>query len=298
MSLKVCLNSFFSNPALVFLLICLTLGGIACSDSQSAAQKDIIVRYRQHYLSRDEIDHFIPDGMKGADSVKFAHQYIDEWIRSQAIAEYIRGRVSGIDRQMSYKASRYEQELIQHEYAAWLASENPGTFIVSEVEIRDYYEKYPEKFVSTQDYYQFFFVRTENNSYQDVIPLLRSGDAEKIRELDRWAQQNAVEHRLDSSYVDNAEIERIAEGFNYGNIRRASKSTPYPYTCTLSGQTFYNYYRLINIVKTGDILPLRICRSRIANIIINQRKNSMIEQAQNSLVQQAKSAKKFVRYDK
>ena len=119
----------------------------------------------------------------------------------------------------------------------------------------------------------------------------------KQQELLDWAKENAVEYRLDSSYVDDVELERITTGFYYGNPRRVSKSLVYPYQVTVEEVGYYNYYRLINIIEEGDLLPLRICREKIRNINLNQRRNSMIEQMQNNLVQQARSAEKYVIYE-
>ncbi|MEO0473269.1 MAG: hypothetical protein AAF206_26890 [Bacteroidota bacterium] len=268
-----------------------------CGSPQQPTKNDIIARYRQEYLSREEVDHFTPSGLSSEDSVRFAKQYIQEWVRHQAIAERARLEIPDLADRVSFKVRDYEAELINQEFARWLVEERPETFVVSESDIRNYYQRYPEKFVSQNTYYQYFYVRTEANANAKVGSLMRSNDQNKQQELLDWAKENAVEYRLDSSYVDDVELERITTGFYYGNPRRVSKSLVYPYQATVEEVGYYNYYRLINIIEEGDLLPLRICREKIRNIILNQRRNSTIEQMQDNLVQQARSAEKYVIYE-
>ncbi|MEL6591300.1 MAG: hypothetical protein AAFQ68_14520, partial [Bacteroidota bacterium] len=160
-----------------------------------------------------------------------------------------------------------------------------------------YYNENPDKFSSESEYYQFFFVRAKEYSNQQVVPLMRRNDEDKLNELREWVRQNAVEYRLDSSYVTETELQRVGEGYYYGNIKRSYRNTVYPYSLKIGEDTYYNYFRLLNTVKPGERLPLRICAPMIRNILYNQKKNKLIEREEAALVQQARSAKKIKRYE-
>jgi hypothetical protein len=273
----------------------LVLLGVACHSNGPNSGGDIIVRYRQHTLSRAEIDHFVPPGATGEDSTRYAERYIEEWIQGHAIAEYARSRIDGLNKELSYKVKQYEQDLIAHAFNQYLTKNNQDQLQVSDADVLDYYDKNPDKFISETNYYQFRYVRANEYSNQQVVPLMRSNDPDRLAELVEWARENALDYRLDSSYVQDQELDRIGEGFYYGNIRRVSKSTAYPYQLRKDGKSYYNYFRMLNVIEPGDRLPLRICREQIRSILINQKKNSLIEREQAALVEQARAAKKIMR---
>lgn len=270
---------------------------VACGGNGSSAKSDIIVRYRQHNLSRAEIDQFVPNVTSGEDSSRFAERFIEEWIRGQAVSEHARSRIDGLQDQISAQLREYERDLVRHAYAQYVVEQNAAELQVSETEINTYYSENPDKFTSDTEYFQFFFVRTKEYSNQQVVPLMRRNDEEKLNELREWVRQNAVEYRLDSSYVTETELQRVGDGYYYGNIKRSYRNTVYPYSLKIGEDTYYNYFRLLNTVKPGERLPLRICAPMIRNILYNQKKNTLIEREEAALVQQARSAKKIKRYE-
>lgn len=294
--MKQSFRTYFNKPLFRQLNVgVLALLLLACNGNDDNGASDIIVRYRQHTLSRAEIDYFIPAEVNTADSALFAERYINEWIKGHAISEYARSRIDGLKESLSYKIKSYESDLISHAYSNYLSVENKDVLKVTDQEILSFYEQNPDKFISKNDYYQFFFVRTESYSNQDVVPRMRSNDPDRLNELRSWALDNALDYRLDSSYVREPELERVGEGFYYGNIRRVSRSTAYPYQLRRDGKNYYNYFRMIDVVKPGDRLPLRVCADQIRNILTNQKKNDLIEREQAALVEQARAAKKIVR---
>ncbi|MEL7530400.1 MAG: hypothetical protein AAFN10_03790 [Bacteroidota bacterium] len=293
------LQTFLNKPSLVRQIIYWTLGllCVGCAGDGNAAKSDIIVRYRQHNLSRAEIDQFVPETSSGEDSSRYASRFIEEWVRGQAVSEHAKARIDGLNEKIAAQMKEYERDLIRHAYAQFVTEQNAEELRISEAEINSYYTDNPEKFISDTEYFQFFFVRTKEYSNQQVVPLMRRNDEDKLNELREWVRQNAVEYRLDSSYVTETELSRVGEGYYYGNIKRSYNSTVYPYSLKIGEETYYNYFRLLNTIEAGDRLPLRICAPMIRNILYNQKKNNLIEREEAALVQQARSAKKIKRYD-
>lgn len=279
---------------LVVLLIVFIVG---CEkDSGLPGKDDVIAKYNNRLLLREEVDFFTPDSTSGEDSIQFAKKYIDFWIRLKAIEEAARIQIPELDKDLKYKLQNYESQLINHEFAEWILNGKPEMFKVSDADILNHYNRYPEKFISRTSYYQFFYLKTDLPNQYKVVNLMRSKDSEKIEELIQWAEENATEFRLDSSYVKEGELERVSKGFYYGNIRRASRSTSYPYSHTEGDTVYYDFFRMIDIIEPNEQLPLSLCKEKIVNIILNQRKNTLIEQTESNLVQQAKASNKAVIY--
>lgn len=293
------LQIFSNRPRLIRQIIYWTVGllCVGCAGDGSSAKSDIIVRYRQHNLSRAEIDQFVPSTSTSEDSSRYAQRFIEEWLRGQAVSEHARSRIDGLNDQLAAQMREFERDLIRHAYSQYVTEQNANDLRISEGEINTYYADNPEKFISDTEYFQFFFVRAKEYSNQEVVPLMRRNDEDKLGELREWVRQNAVEYRLDSSYVTETELNRVGDGYYYGNIKRSYNSTVYPYSVKIGDETYYNYFRLLNTIKSGDRLPLRICAPMIRNILYNQKKNLLIEREEAALVQQARSAKKIKRYD-
>ncbi|MFK7926231.1 MAG: hypothetical protein AB8H47_30055 [Bacteroidia bacterium] len=293
------LQIFSNRPRLIRQIIYWTVGllCVGCASDGNNAKSDIIVRYRQHNLSRAEIDQFVPAASTGPDSIRYAQRFIEEWLRGQAVSEHAKSRIDGLNDQIAAQMREFERDLIRHAYSQYVTEENANDLRVSEAEINSYYAENPDKFISDTEYFQFFFVRTKEYSNQEVVPLMRRNDEDKLGELREWVRQNAVEYRLDSSYVTETELNRVGDGYYYGNIKRSYSPTVYPYSVKIGEETYYNYFRLLNTIKSGDRLPLRVCAPMIRNILYNQKKNLLIEREEAALVQQARSAKKIKRYD-
>ncbi|MCB0836279.1 MAG: hypothetical protein KDD99_06395 [Bacteroidetes bacterium] len=295
--MNLCFLTCSSKNNLFYSLVVLVLYGLisGCNQNQGRpAKEDIIAKYNQEVLLREEIDFFIPDSLSTGDSTLFAQKYIDEWVESQVIREAALKEVSQLDNKIKYKLKAYEYKLMEHEFASWLIEDKSDRLEVSEADIRNYYNKYPEKFVSGEPYYQYFYVKTKLAKQYNLVNLMQSQDREKIDELVEWSKENAEEYLLDSTYVPEAELTRISDGFYFGNIRRASKSTTYPYQHNEGDTTYYDFFRLIDDVNAGDIMPLSLVRDRIENILRNQLKNTLIEKTETDLIQQAKAAKKVI----
>ncbi|MEZ4777498.1 MAG: hypothetical protein R3D00_30255 [Bacteroidia bacterium] len=293
--LTTCSNNTRYNLSQVCIVL-LLLTFAACQNNTGPGKGDVIARFDNELLLREEVDYFTPDTLKGEDSIKYAKQYIEEWVRSQTIASAALREVDDLENKVNYKLKTYEKKLMETEFAAWLIQEKPELLIVSDAEIRNYYNKYPDKFVSKQEYYQYFYISTKLERQYQLVNEMKTTDPQKIKELITWSATNAADFRLDSTYVPGVELDRISKGFYFGNIRKASESTVYPYAHTEDETTYYDFFRLLDVINPGDQLPLSLCRDRIINIILNQRKNTLVDQTESNLIQQAKAAGKVTYY--
>ena len=282
----------FSNRGIYNLFLCLCVLQLSSCENGRNPGKDVIASYNSEQLLREEIDFFLPGSHNTEDSAKYAEQYVEKWITLQAISEQARKEVKGLESKVNFQLKSYEYQLMGHEFADWLIKDKAIMFKVNEAEIQGYYDRNPEKFVSGRTYYQIFYVKTDKPNQYKVANLMNSQDPQKLEELLTWSRENAVEFRLDSSYVEEAEMEKLSQGFYFGEIRRASKSTTYPYQHKEGDTTFYDFFRLLNVIKPGDALPLNIVKEQIISIIQNQRKNTLIHQTESNLVKQAKASKK------
>ena len=267
----------------------------ACGQESTVDEGSPVATYRDKQLSSNEVVFHLPDSLEINDSLRLSQLYIQDWIKSQAVTEAAYQAIPDLESRILYRLRDYERSLIEHEYAQHLLDRNGADLVVSEEEIREYYESnHPEKFQSRGNYYQYFYLKTPLSGQYKVVNLLRSNEEEKLEELKAWAEENASEYKLDSIYVTETEIERISDGYYYGNIKRASEGVAYAYAHREGPdqEMVYDFFKLISVIEEGETLPLSMCRQRIQQIIRNQRKQKLLERHFNELAKQAEAGGK------
>ncbi|MDX1909164.1 MAG: hypothetical protein SF053_19155 [Bacteroidia bacterium] len=252
-----------------------------------------VATYGQTTLLRQDLARMIPDSLSAADSTLRASQIVEAWLQDQAIAEEARKVIPEADARIKPQLLAYENHLLEQAYLDWMMDQQNSTLQVPLEEVQAYYEKNRDKYVSTEPYYQFFYLKTEQPNQYKLVNLIRSDDPGQIQELISWAQDNATEFRLDSTWAQDWELERVSNGFYFGNIRNASLATPYPYQHNEGDKTYYDFFRMIRKIKPGDPLPFSLCRTEIENLLKSQQVQKIMEETRSRLVQQARAANKI-----
>ena len=257
-----------------------------CNSSHSPAE-DLIIRYKDRQLYRAEIDAYVPPGLAPDDSTRWAEKYISQWLTSVVTAEQARRVIPNWEDKIQYKQHNYEAQLLRHAYADYLVRNQLYTRI-TEDEIREYYQQYPERFLSKATYYSYFFMKKSGTFPPMVHSGIRSDDRSRINEVKSWClTQEGVICKLDSSYVTDMEMNLLEEESPY-NLKRLNPNRTYSYRSTLDSSVYIKF-KLHNIIQPGDLKPLDMCREDIRRIILNQRKLKLIEQREAELVQTAKN---------
>ncbi len=264
---------------------------MGCQQGGPVSSPTAVARFGNTYLYQDEIQHFIPDSLKGQDSIRFVEKYCEAWIKRQAIVEAANKAIENLDEEIQYEMENYRQVLVERALASWLVSRNPNKMRVAETDITNYYKKFPEKFQSLQTYYQFFYLKTDLPNQYNVVSLLQSKQPEDLEKLIDWVKIHASTYKLDSTYLAERNIMPLAAGFYFGDIRRASRGNVYNYQHKEGDSTYYDFFKMIDIVRPGELMPLSLVREEIRAIILNKRRHTLIEQNIGRLVQQAKSDK-------
>ncbi len=293
--LKICSNnkrqklSLWSYQAI--LLICLASMLTACEPGGTGMDdKEVIASYGEIPLYREEMDYFLPRWENPADSARLAQIFIEDWMKAQAIAERASNEIGDLEEEVSYKRNDFERRLIEFKFAQYLIATQLDT-VISEQEIRNYYLKQPDKFISQAVYYSHFFVKTEVNNPSREVSWMRSDTREQIDALAEWSQKEAVEFKLDSSFVTQTAISSVLEGSRL-NISYLRLNNVYTFTQREEDQNYFVMFKLLEEVKEGELMPLGMCREIIRDILLNQRKNRLVQATETDLLKNAKASGK------
>ena len=284
-----------NNPLRFFLFAPIIIFGLwltGCdSKSDPNAGKEEIASYGDIPLFREELDYFLPQWENQGDSARLADRFIEDWMQAQAIAERARNLIgSSLEEEVIYKRNDFERSLIEFKLSQYLIQNQLDTDI-KDAEIRNYYTKHPDKFISQTDYYAHFFVKTKIANPSREVGWMRATDRETIGQLKKWSEENATEFKLDSSFVTLTNITSVLEGSRL-NLPYIRKGSVYTFSVSEDENKYFVMFKLLKEVKQGELMPLSTCREIIKDILLNQRKNRLVETTKEELLKNAKSSGK------
>lgn len=273
-----------SNKIYVFGLL---LAFIAGSCSSNTDDSPVVVEYKSEQLSQNQLNYFMPQNLSQADSTRFADHYIKQWVKKQAVCDVALQENEKLAEEIEFKVNDYRQKLIIHEYTSKLIRDSLDTN-VPETEIATYYEQFKQDFVSKEDQYSFFHLVTASQSVSDASKWMRSNDPADFEKLYQWGLQNALQYKLDSAFVNGKEVEKVEVGY-FGNLKSESPGKLIRWNGVIQGQRRRYLFKMLEVVKQGQSLPLKLCREQIRRIIINERKINLIEDVEDKILSNARA---------
>lgn len=277
--------------ALAFLsVLFLTVG---CGGGDSAGDSQVIAQFKDKTLTQKQLDFYVPDGVPSEDSARFAKQFVKRWIREQAVMDRAISQDETLSERVEYKVEDYRAKLIMHEYHTGLIEESLDKDVPL-AEIQAYYEQNKDNFRSKETLYSYFYlVSTTSDGLDQAARWMRAKDEASITKLRNWAAENAMEAKLDSSFAGETQVNNISKGY-YGSLQKAGKGQLIRWNGVIQGVRRRYMFKMIEIVDSGDYLPISMCEDKIKGLLINERKLKLIEETEQKILQDAE-AKNFIK---
>ncbi|OPX31900.1 hypothetical protein B1H10_08230 [candidate division KSB1 bacterium 4484_188] len=228
---------------------------------EKVAEIDVVARVENYYLTRSQLDDWLPPGLKNNQKDAVARQYIERWVQRTTL--YLSAREEGITLSPyeQWSLDNLKRELLADKY---LRAKQPQKIIVTDEEISNYYKENQEEFVREQ---------SEVNLIQLFLENLDKAIAREIREsksllkvirknyLDKQ-ENRLLEKNGDLGYVPlnslRKEVLRYAKngktGKIYGPIRLASG---------------YYYFQMMDKQPEGSYRSLDLVKEQIKLRLMN-----------------------------
>src|SRR3546814_2335587 len=108
-----------------------------------------VARSFDQFLYPGDLKGVVPAGITGDDSTQLVRAYMEQWTRQQALLYHAQRNVNINTERLNKQVETYKNGLIVYEYEQELVSQKLDT-VVSEDEIRQYYDDRPELFILQQ----------------------------------------------------------------------------------------------------------------------------------------------------
>ncbi|NBV14869.1 MAG: hypothetical protein EBS07_12520 [Sphingobacteriia bacterium] len=266
----------------------LTLGLPACKNKDSSGE-EIVAKFRDVVLKRKDLEAFLPGGFSSPeDSLRITRMLIDQWLGEQAMTESALEKIEGLADRVEFKVINYRNKLILQEYFEFLYNSRVDTTVDS-ITFQAYYQRHKEKFINTENRYQYVFVGTYQYDLRKPQAFMTRKPIPDYPSLETWSRGNAFTYKADSTWLTQDWLDTLSSLYrgNLHNLRGGSN--PVSWTNLHNGKPAQYLFKMIKVLEAGDTLPPEMVKQSIFQGILTERRKSTIEGERNRLLKDAKT---------
>lgn len=276
---------------------CLIIGLLVmsgCSGSFNHQGKTPLVEVGDAFLYKEDLDAALPVGIHDKDSVRFAEDYIRNWVEDVLLYGKAEGNIPDNEK-IDQQVAAYRRALIMHTYQEELVRQKLGNE-VSEEEIEAYYEAHAAQFRAEQPYIQGLFMKVpvQTRNLNRVRNWYKRNTQDAIDGLEKFSIAHAVSYeyfydrwRPVSEFALKMPLEALETDMDYlkRNKNVEVRDTVYCY-----------FLHVEQFLPKGDPLPLEYAKNEIKEVIINLKRVAFINQIKNDLYREASENNDIIYY--
>jgi len=267
---------------------------ISCNISNKKDTSKTIARVYDKYLFIDDLAGVVPPKTSEKDSIEITNNYINNWIRENLEINKAENNLSEEQKDFQKQIDDYRNSLIVFKYKQKLIQEQLDT-IVTEKEIKDYYENNKSNFELKDNIIKVVYVKLnlEAPNIKLVKNFIKSDKEEDKEKLEDYCQRYAVNYFLDdeSWLLFNDLLKEIPiKTYNQEAYLKNNR------TIEIKDSLYYYFVNIKGFKIKNSISPLDFEKERIRNIIINIRKLELIKKMQEDVFKNAQSKNNFEIY--
>jgi hypothetical protein len=270
--------------------LALTFAG--CSGRVAESNAGLIASYKERSLTREMLAHSLPKGLTLTDSMRIAKAYVQQWLVEQAVMDDALKQHGDLAEEVEYKVQDYKAKLIMNGYENRIVEESLDRN-VSTKEILAFYEANRDQFISPEALYSYLYIVSGNSDHSVAAEWMKSGNPDDLPKLREWARHHARDSKIDSSYVGETEIKYLSKNY-FGSLQKLEPGKFIRWSGVIRGERLFYLFKMIDVVRAGQPLGIAICRDKIVDLILNERKVALIEKNEEMIFKNAR-AKHYIR---
>jgi hypothetical protein len=264
-----------------------------CLSPEPSEDRPVLAKVNGEPVYLDEALENMPDGLRGADSVRFVQDFLTSRIREMLVYDLAKKNVSST-REIDEMVEDYRRSLLVYEYQQRILNERI-TKEVSEEELRAYYEANKARFTADQDIAKGIFLKIPVNApgVEQVRQWMQNPVSRNLQRIETYSIQNAsiYTYFMDKwTSLDNV-LMYIPDKLDHARSQFGASH----YFETKDSLFHYMIY-LDEILYKGQIAPYEYVRPVVMNVLMNARKNEFLEQFEQDLMRKAEQNGHVVRY--
>lgn len=246
------------------------------------AGEEVLARVGEKELVAEELRRSIPSGLSESDSSAYAHVFVDRWVRRQLkireAEQLFSSSVADIDRQVE----EYRQSLLIRKLDQFYVDRLVDTTFTAE-ELEAYYNSHKSDFKLDHPIVKGCVVRVPKGYRQRA----------RLKELMASKQEARQQDFRDICLKQEFRFEEYTEGWvdwsDFLNQLPTMRSESYDALLSKSGiqemsdRENYYYFRIDEVRRAGDVVPLERLQQTIRRILFNGRQQQVIRDHEEQL---------------
>lgn len=267
----------------------------SCNVVSSLLHDDqVVARVGKDKLYKSELERYIPDMVSSEDSSKLAARFINSWAMDRLYMNVAESELSKTEQDVTAELETYRMSLLKFRYEQRYIANRLDT-LVTEAQIRDYYEGHNEEFTLNRPVMKvrFLHIMKDAVGVDKMIKLMGSDEYEDLERLDTLVKSVALRY-FDKSdtWMDAG---RIADEFGMGYEEMLSKMQKDIIRVDSEERGDLMVAYVCDIQQKG-IAPLEYCSQNIRDIILSGRKRDLVNALEQDLLDNALENKTFEIY--
>lgn len=245
-------------------------------------------------LYYSDIKHLVPTGLEKNDSIDLVHSIREKWVKEQLLLQKAKLNLPLSQQEVRSQVISYENALIIHAYQKELVNQKLDT-LVSEEEIKQYFEDNKTNFILDQDIVAVNFIKLNKEVpyLWKMRSLFTRTDEESIVNLEDYCYQFAQSYFLkDNWQYLNDVLLSLPKDFSFQNQAIFEGKS-----IELTDDNFHYFLYIKKYRSKGDVSPVSMVQNQISSILINRRKIEFLNSVESDLYQSALS-NNLITYDK
>lgn len=262
------MKTYKANLFLVAVIV--TIFFSSCKLINENKTDQAVARVFDKYLYRSDLVDAIPKGTSEHDSLIIARNYIDTWIRNQLMLSKAEEELSEGQKDVQKKIEEYRSSLLIYSYRQKLLQQKMDT-VLSESEIREYYESNIDNFILASEIVKATFVKVPLTApnISEIRNWTRSGSTDDLDKLEKYSINYA--EKFDTFNNSWIYFTTLMEQVPL-EIEEPGRYLRYNSNIETSDSMFHYFVHIMEYKSEGDISPLELVRDDIKSILLNKRK--------------------------
>lgn len=281
------ISRFFS---LCFLVI------FSCDLALKPNSQDSIARVNSSFLTLDDIDTALFEGLSQQDSLIQIQNVINNWATEQLLQDGARINLEAKQQsEFEILVQQYKSDLYISAYLEALVKQNLDTTITNQ-ELEEVYNQNKELFVLKEDLIKLRYINHDKNlpNSNEIKRRFRRYNAEDRTVLDTISLQFNSFFLNDSVWIKSSQviskIKPLKKGFNKVLLKKIN-------FIQLKDSLGLYLMEVKDLLEIGSQAPMAYALPTLKQIIINKRKLKLVNQLKSEIVDDAIKNKKFEIYE-
>ncbi|WP_339890020.1 hypothetical protein [uncultured Flavobacterium sp.] len=278
-----------------FLFLVIITVFVSCKKGTNEVDNIAIARVNNSNLYKEDIKGLVPAGTSKKDSIIIVNDYIDRWASQKLLFNAAELNLSDEKQtELNKLVEQYKKDLYTKAYIEQLVYKSFDT-IVSENEIKEYYEKNKENFKTNTALVKMSYIQI--NKSNPKLTSLSNKFVNTSKENKESLKNSTIEFKSyafnDSIWID---MNQVYEKLPVINVENKENYIIAGKTVKFADSTDMYLIKTSNYIDKNQVSPFQYIKPTLKKVILNKRKTELINKYQKDITTDALKDKKYEIY--